>query len=346
LVFVLVLLAFAAPRGRAHAQERQMDRAPCPARGWPWVQLADDVLHAPFDAAFRTLFLAQLGAGLEARHIELCAAHDDQPADAADGAASEIALSGTQGDVVTVAVRDAITGKRLAREVPLASVPRDARPLTVALAVDELLRASWLELALADAPAPRRAVPREIDALVVPPAPTNAKRHRLELGAELVAEHFGGGTAQVGVDVLVRAAPVPLLFVRVALGLRSGATAHAADGDIRSTALDANVGMDLVIPPRSARWQFAVAVDGRLIRARFSGEPRTDARGGDAAATAIYLGAGLRGNVRLAGAFGLSLTGGFGVPVHAVDVFDGGTRVAGLSGPLLSLSVGGWWRWP
>jgi len=340
--FVLLLLAFAAPRGRAHAG----GTAPCGARGWPWVRLADDVLPAPFDAGFRALLVAQLGAGLEARHIELCAARDGRPADAADGAASEIALSAAQGEIVTVAVLDAITGKRLAREVPLASVPRDARPLTVALAVDELLRASWVELALADAPAPGRPVPREIGALVAPPAPTSGERHRWELGSELAAEHFGGGTVQTGLDVVARGAPAPLLFVRVALGLRRGATVHAADGDIRSTGVDADVGVELVLPPAARRWEIAIPVDVRLMRARFSGQPRADARGGGAAATAIYLGAGLRGSVRLARAFGLSLAGGFGVPVHAVDVLDGGTRVAGLSGLLLSLAVGGWWRGP
>jgi hypothetical protein len=330
---VFVLLAGAAARGSASAEERP----PCGARGWPWVRLTDDDLPPPFDATFRTLLVAQLGAGLEARHIELCAATGTT----ADGAASEVSLS-AYADVVTVAVRDAITGKRLAREVPLGSVPGDARPLTVALGVDELLRASWVELALADAPAPRRPVPREIDALV----PPRAERRRWDLGAKLAAEHFGGGTTQAGVDVVVRAAPAPSLFVGVALGLRGGATAHAADGDVRSTALDADVGVDLVIPPRARRWEIALGIDGRLIRARFSGEPHTGARGDDAAGTALYLGAGLRGSVRLARAFGVSLTGGFGVPVHAIDVFDGDARVAGLSGPLVSLALGGWWRWP
>jgi hypothetical protein len=331
----------AAPRGRAHAET-----APCGAGGRPWVRLADDALPAPFDAAFRELLVAQLGAGLAARHIGLCAAHDARPGDGTDGAASEIALSAAPGEIVTVTVRDAITGKRLARELPLASVPRDARPLTVALAVDELLRASWVELTLQDAPAPGRPVPSEIGALAARPAPTSAEHHRWELGAGVAAEHFGGGTVQTGVDVVARGAPAALLSVNVALGLRSGGTVHAADGNVRSTGLDADVGVELALPPRARRGELALAVDGRVIRAEFSGEPRTDARGGTAAGTAIYLDAGLRARVRLSRVFGLSLAAGFGVPLHAVEIFDGGTRVAGLSGPLLALAVGGWWRWP
>lgn len=338
MVFALALLALTCPRGRARAEEPP----PCGARGWPWVRLTDDPLPAPFDDAFRPLLVTQLRAGLAARHIELCAAPDGQTA----GAASEIALSATPAEVVTVAVRDAITGKRVAREVPLASVPRDARPLTVALAIDELLRASWVELALADARPPSRPVPREIGALVTPPSAPLAERRRWELGAQVEAERFGGGIVQTGVDVVARGTPAPPLSVRVAVGVRGGATVHAADGDIRSTALDADVGAELVLPPRGRRWELALAVDGRLIRALLSGEPHAGARGADAAATAIYLGAGLRGSVRLTRAFGLAVVGGFGVPAHAVEVYDAGTRVAGLSGPLLSLALGGWWRWP
>jgi hypothetical protein len=341
---LLVLLAVAAPLPRAHAEA-----APCGARGWPWVRLANDALPAPFDAAFRALLVAQLGAGLESRHIELCAASEGQPADMTAGAASEIALSASEGDIVTVAVRDAITGKRLARELALASVPRDARPLTVALAVDELLRASWIELELPDAPAPTRPVPPEIGALVAGAAPTSAERHRWELGAELAAERFGGGTTQAGVDLVARGAPMPplsLLTLHVALGLRRGAAVHAADGDVRSTGIEADVSVEIALPPRARRWELALGLGGRLLHASLSGQPRAAARGADATATAIYLGAGLRGSVRLTRAFGLSLAGGLGVPLRAVDVLDGDTRVAGLSGPMLSLALGGWWRFP
>jgi hypothetical protein len=291
--------------------------------------------------------VAQLRAGLEARRIELCEARDGRPAGAA---ASEIMLSVEPGEIVTVALRDAITGKRLAREVPLASVPPDARPLTVALAVDELLRASWVELALGDAPTPARPVPPEIGALIRPAtaSPVSARRHRWELGAALAAAHFGSGTVLAGVDLGARGAPTPVLSVHVAMGLRAGTTVHAADGDVRSTAFDGDVGIELILPPhaRDGRAELAVGADGHLIHARFAGEPHPGSRGGDATATALYLGAGLRGSVHLAPAFGLSLACGFGVPVHAVDVFDGSARVAGLSGSMLSLAVGGWWRWP
>jgi len=295
-------------------------------------------MPAPFDAGFRALLVAQLEAGLEARHIELCATGAPFTR---DGPASEIALS-ARGENVTVTVLDAITGKRLERAVALAPVPRDARPLTVALAIDELLRASWVELGLPDAPAPARPVPPEIGALV----PTPARRRQLELGAALAAERFGGGTRMEGIELVARRAPAGLLIPHIALGLRRGAAVHAADGDVSVAAFDVDVGVEVAVSPRARRWELQLGLSGRLLRALLSGRPRAEASGANATATALYLVAGVRGAVRLTRAFGLGLAGGFGVPLRAVDIFDGDARIAGLSGPLLTLALGAWWRFP
>jgi len=294
-------------------------------------------MPAPFDAGFRALLVAQLEAGLEARHIELCATGAPFTR---DGPASEIALS-ARGENVTVTVLDAITGKRLERAVALAPVPRDARPLTVALAIDELLRASWVELGLPDAPPPARPVPPEIGALVAP-----RPRRAVEFGAALAAERFGGGTTLGGIELVARRAPAGLVIPHVAVGLRRGATVHAADGDVRATAFEAEAGVELALPPRARRWELQLGLSGRLLHAVLSGRPRADARGADATADALYLVAGLRGAVRLTRAFGFALAGSVGVPLRAVDVLDGETRVAGLSGPLLTLALGAWWRFP
>lgn len=323
----------------------------CGARGWPWIWLtwlADGAGPAPFEGtfgAFRARLVAQLGAGLEARHIQLCDAASAE-ASAAAGASSEVALSVTSTDVVLVAVRDTVTGKRLVREVPLGAVPPDARPLTLALAVDELLRASWIELALPDAPAPARPVAPEIAASARLPPAGAATSRAWELGAGLAAERFGGGTRQAGVDLLVRAAPARPLWLHAALGLRRAADVRAADGVVHATSVGVDVGAEVVLPPTGQRWRLALGASGRLLRASLSGEPRADAHGADAAATAVYLCAGLRGAVRLGRAFGLSLGAGFGVPVRGVDVLDGATRVAGLSGSMLSLALGATWQLP
>ena len=54
-----------------------------------------------------------------------------------------IDLTSHEDDVtLTVEVRDRVTAKRVAREVSVGSFPPDARPLVLAVAADELLRAS------------------------------------------------------------------------------------------------------------------------------------------------------------------------------------------------------------
>ncbi|HEX4406522.1 MAG TPA: hypothetical protein VH560_16905 [Polyangia bacterium] len=330
----LLLLLLLAKPARAEAPHPTLT---CGSSGTPVVRLVE--VDVPVDVVFRAQLATQLEAGLRSRHLELCVAG----AEAADDA-SEVELAGSKDSIMSIVIRDAITAKRVAREVDLRAVPPDARPLTVALAVDELLRASWLELTLPDAPSPSRPVPAAITKAIATPATTRASDDRWQLGAALAADHFGGGVDQAGVDVEGRVAVAPSLAFEAKFGLRAQAPTHAVDGAVHGTSIDASAGAALSLPPHGRRWHLEVLGDGRLMHVSLSGEPRPGARGADTSVTALYLSAGLRGAVRVAPAFGLSLTGAFGVPVHPVEIFDGGAQVASLSGPLFSLALGGWWR--
>ncbi len=305
---------------------------PCAVAGRTAVRLADEAINVD-KGAFRARLRAQLEVGLAGRHIALCFDADGE-------VASDVTLSGDAETTLTLNVRDDVTGKQLSRALELRSVPVDARPLTVALAIDELLRASWVELTLADAPRPPRPVPPEVvDALG--PAPGHT---RWELGAALAAEAFRGGTREAGVDVVGRVFPRGALAVTAALGVRRLATVNAVDGDVRGRALDASLGLDVPLRSRARRIGIDFVANAWLARVRLSGAPRGGARGADVVATAAVLDAGVRGDVGLSRAFALSLTGTVGLPVHAVEIFDGAHTIAGLSGPLVSLSLAGWWR--
>jgi hypothetical protein len=71
---------------------------------------------------------------------------------------------------ILVRIVDAATRKQVERHVLLADVAEPSRPRALALAVAELLRASWLELALPEAPPPKVQIPavvwRAVDARV------------------------------------------------------------------------------------------------------------------------------------------------------------------------------------
>jgi hypothetical protein len=334
-VALVLVLGAAAP---ARAQEGRT----CGARGEPVVRIAE----APFDAVFRAALATQLAAGLAARHIELCV---DAGHLTVGQVASEIAFAGSPATTVTITVRDAITGKLVAREVDLRSVPVDAQPLTLALAVDELLRASWVERTLADAPPSTRPVPREIDEALgasgeKPARPGAAPRGRWQLGAAIAAERFGGGSTQAGVDLAARISLLARLDLEGTVGLRRETPVRATDGVVHGTAIDAALDAAVVLEPRPGRWELELLAGGRILGLDVSGDPRAGARGGDVSATALTLDAGLRAGLRTTRALAFSLTAMFGVPLRSVDILDGTTRVAGLSGPLVALALGAWWR--
>src|SRR5690349_17926482 len=105
------------------------------------------------------LVAAQLRASLESRKIGVC---DPSSTTSTEPIAKVVLEPQAEARVViSVEVSDAITNKRVSRDVDLSAVPRDAWPLTLALATDEVLRASWAELALKNAPPPARPVPPE-----------------------------------------------------------------------------------------------------------------------------------------------------------------------------------------
>ena len=85
----------------------------------------------------------------------------------------------------TVRVGDEVTDKRVERTMDLTGMPVDARALAVSSSADELLRASWAELMIADAPEPKMKPPKAVmtavtSSLQVPePAP---EERSLQLG--------------------------------------------------------------------------------------------------------------------------------------------------------------------
>jgi hypothetical protein len=128
---------------------------------------------------------------------------DGKPEEAPSLAVLEIraeACDAPQRNVI-VHVEDAATRKSLERRVQLTDVGEASRPRALALAVAELLRASWLELAMPDAPPPqaevpqvvRQAVQNRIGAMTLP-----APRYRGELL---------GGDRDVSVTAAWRAYP-------------------------------------------------------------------------------------------------------------------------------------------
>lgn len=107
--------------------------------------------------ALRDHLKAQLGA----RGIDLCVETAGKRKQI--GTVTLIIERPDNGPVTAlVRIGDDVTDKRVERTLDLTGMPADARALAVSSSADELLRASWAELMISDAPAPKMKPPPEV----------------------------------------------------------------------------------------------------------------------------------------------------------------------------------------
>lgn len=163
--------------------------AECGSAGRPWVKVT---FASSFGtAAVQARIVEDFRAGLSDRAIDVCggASLPSRPALAGVHIASTTATRVG----VSVEVRDALTEKRLTRDVDLSSVPEDGKAFAVAVAADELLRASWVELALEREGRLPRKPPREVVEIVNSTLSRSTNARTARLGVRGAAERFTGG---------------------------------------------------------------------------------------------------------------------------------------------------------
>jgi len=119
----------------------------CPAANASWLRVvfAGDGFPPPL----RARVLEQLGADLRRHDLALCDAAVADPEHGASAPLAEIGLALSPDASLSIEVRDAVTDKSMSRRLDLGRTPRDALALSITLAAEELLHASWIEAALA-----------------------------------------------------------------------------------------------------------------------------------------------------------------------------------------------------
>jgi hypothetical protein len=122
--------------GRAHAQEAPASSSECTSERF--IVLAGEGVDPALFSEVRT----DLAAELAHRGIDVCA-----PGATARDPAALAKLTANDATVI-IELDDRVTHKRVGRDLPLARVPPNGRALAIAIAIDELLRASWAELTL------------------------------------------------------------------------------------------------------------------------------------------------------------------------------------------------------
>ena len=189
--------------------------------------------------------------------------------------AVELAPDDTAKATVDIEVRDAVTRKRVRRDVDLSRIPDDGRAAAIAIEADELLRASWAEVALDTARA------RQAQA----GGPTAGRRQRAAGdGAVARGERRRAGRARrgrallrrqstlVGADGVGRVRPVAArsqLEIAGALRARSVGDRAARPGERARR--------------RAAAWRCCVRVGGRPARVARRGRRRRRRAGSSSA---------------------------------------------------------------
>jgi hypothetical protein len=282
------------------------------------------------DSAF-----ADLQASLASRRIAACRAEAATPLRSL--ADIVITSRGTESVSVTVEIRDAVTEKRVTREIDLRNLPPDGRAFAIALGADELVWASWAEIAFGAnrrrALAPPRLV-REVERRV-----ESKERLLVRLGAAVAGEHYSRGQAQLGPDVSFVLGLSRRFRLRLAGGLRQALTVEAPDGRVRATAAAMSLHLATMLHS-GERVELAWMLGSRAALVRFEGKAGPAAVERDLTGLAVCAQTGLAAALHVANPFWLELGVGVGVPLRSVEATDSGRVITGVAGFEQSVILG------
>jgi hypothetical protein len=305
----------------------------CGRPGKPWVSV--EFAGGAWPESLKASVLGDLRVGLARHGIDACA-EGAGPSDPRS-AAVRIAWLEEPRVVVTVEIKDSVTQKRVSRDIDLSSVPSDGRGFAIAIATDELVWASWVELALAPrATTPKRSAPPEVVAGVAAELPDEPASR---LGVAGALEHFGGGQTHVGADAVLYV-PLPARFsLDARAGVRAGGDTASEHGRVLSQALGAAAHLRYALV-RASSLELSALAGARAALLRLEGEANPGASDAAASSAVVTARAGVASSLELARGFWLELGGTAGYALRGFEATDEGSFVSGASGAELGASLG------
>jgi hypothetical protein len=297
----------------------------------PWVLLTGG-MPKPLASAVRS----ELRAGLISSHIDVCA----EGAGPAGRPLARVSFTpvGEGTTRYSLDVTDSVTQKRVGRDLSLEKLPADGRALALAVAAEELLRASWAELALRGVHSPDTAPPPEVRAVVerTRPAPASPSRGAA-LGARLAFEHFLGGQTHFGGDAVLLLPLGSLTGASVALGGRRALSEQAPHGSIGARALAAELGLSLRLVQRPGL-KLEAGVSGRALWLTFEPSSAGTAQASTQSGLGVIARAGL--SLVFGGRLKSFASLGAGLPLRSFAASDSGAEVTGVSSLELFAATG------
>lgn len=271
-----------------------------------------------------------------ARGLSVCEAKDGAPPGIA---VIQLGVARVEagGVVATIAVRDASRTNDLERHMVLSRVPADVRPLAIATAADELLRASWADIT--GEPAPPSVAPRETPAATAPRAtPPSSTSSLLDVGLALDGSRFSARRA-LGADLSTIAWMTSHVGAELRVHFDVGADEATALGSARADSFGGTAGLVVAASPEDARVGLAFDANVAADRLTFTASPGAGATGHDGALLAVLAGGGAHVWIRaerLRFLFGAALL----VPLVPARANDATKIVTGLDGAGVLVRVG------
>jgi hypothetical protein len=298
---------------------------PCTATDQPVVSVS--FADGPWSEGVKNAIFQDLRAGLANRHIETC--RSEQEVNGAPAAAIRLSTTAIDAVHVTVQIHDQVTDKELSRDVDLSQVPSDGHAFAIALAADELVWASWAEIAIQGNPRKAKA-PKQLVAEVkrsIEPSSGLPRR----LGTQASMDHYLRGLTLFGPDLVFEFNWAPRFGLRIAGGYRQGLEALAPDGRIKSSAIAMNLDLTTVVL-QSRRLELNWSLGQGSAWCQFKGSAGPNAQNGELSGLTIYARTGLVAAIRVGGRLWLELGAAAGVPLRALEATDTGRVVTGVSG--------------
>lgn len=239
---------------------------------------------------------------------------------------------------ILVQVDDGLTGKTLSRRLNLSTFPPDAQALAVALTASELLTAAWLELDLRTRENGDSEPPPEVKRVVTETLRARVVRNDAA-GIAAAFERYTGGEALLGAEAFWLHWFSQRLAWEGSVGVRRGLASPAPHGDVRLSALGAQLTLWLRAWGNERwRWLFGPALRGGV--AVLEGRPAAGATGSTTERPilvgrlnmALLLHAGPHLEWRL--------LAGLGWPLLGVRALDQNQAVTGTTGLEANLQLG------
>lgn len=300
----------------------------------PYVELAFE--ENGWDPKLQQSIRADLAAGLRTRGLLVCP--PGQRGSEPPLASVQLSAASVSRVSVEIEVHDALTNKYVLREVDTRSLPGDARGLALATAAEELLRASWAELALEDARPPAREPPIEVvRAVHIVPAPRRADN---VLGLRVAGEHHSGGQTMLGPEAWFDAWFTEQFAAEFSIGYRRGLNQSAKHGSIQSEAAAFGADALISLAGRSAPLLVMMRFGFGLSAVKFAGRAAADNEGRELTGVSFSARAALVVRLMLGDQAELRLDAGPGVNLRALRAVDDGVDVTGTHGVLGQAGLG------